>query len=337
MKAAVFHKKHELRYEAVPKPLPADDEVLIQIKACGVCGTDVHIYEGAAGSAVPKPDTILGHEFSGVVLETGKAVKNIKTEDRVTVNPNLTCGKCHYCRNGQEHFCENMLGLGTTANGGFAEYCTAKEKIVYKVGDELSFEQAAMSEPVACCLHGLDLAQIKAGDTVMIIGGGTIGMIMLQLARISGAARIILSEPVAAKRELGLKLGADKVVNPLDECIEDILRDNNIIVNVGIECVGNPKTMLDTIKYTGKGGHVMLFGLTSPECEIPVKPYEIFQKELTIRASFINPYTQERAIALLESGRINIDDLIYRNVNLRDIEDVFENKLYAKGKIIVCP
>jgi 2-desacetyl-2-hydroxyethyl bacteriochlorophyllide A dehydrogenase len=279
MKAAVFHKKHDLRYEEVPKPVPADDEVLVQIKACGVCGTDVHIFEGAAGAAKPRPDTILGHEFSGIVVETGKQVKDIKVGDRVTVNPNDACGRCYYCRTGQEHFCENMRGLGTTVNGGFAEYCAAKEKVVYTVDEKMSFEQAAMSEPVACCLHGLDLSRIKASDTVLIIGGGTIGMIILQLARISGATKIILSEPVESKRKLGLKLGADIVVNPINECIEDILKKNNIKVDVEIECVGSPHTMLDTIRCTGRGGNVMLFGLTDPDCEIPIKPYEIFKRK----------------------------------------------------------
>lgn len=335
MKAAVFHKKHDLKVEEVKKPVPGESEVLIQVKACGVCGTDVHIYEGAAGTTEPKPDTILGHEFSGVVAETGRGVKDIYTGDKVTVNPNISCGKCYFCRRGQEHFCENWLGVGTVVNGGFAEYCLAKEAIVYKVDEKISYKKAAFTEPVSCCLNGLDLSEVKAGDTVLIVGGGTIGLIMLQLVKISGASMIILSEPLESKRELGLKLGADIAVDPINESLEDVLRDIN--VDVSIECVGKPDTMTDTIKYTGKGGNIMLFGLTDPDSEISLKPYDLFQRELTIRSSFINPYTQKRAVSLLESDRINVDTLIHRTIALEDINRVFEEKLYKKGKIIIRP
>jgi L-iditol 2-dehydrogenase len=335
MKAAVFFKKHDLRVMEVEKPIPRENEVLIKVMACGVCGTDVHIYEGSAGSTQPKPQTILGHEFSGIVSEVGSTVKNVTVGDKVTVNPNDTCGMCYYCKNGQEQFCEDKNGIGTTADGGFAEYIVTREKTVYGVDDKLSFEEAAMAEPVACCLHGMDLAEIKTGDTVLIIGGGTIGLIMLQLARLSGASMIIVSEPIKSKRGLATKLGADLIIDPFDQSFEEILRD--IKINVGIECVGNPNTMLDTVRYTGKGGRAMLFGLTDPEDEIPIRPYEIFQKEITIRASYVNPYTHSRAVAILESGALKIKDLIADTIMLGEINNVFEQKLYRKGKIIITP
>ncbi len=335
MKAAVFFKKHDLRVMDVNNPLPGVNEVLIKVMACGVCGTDVHIYEGSAGATQPKPKTILGHEFSGIVSEVGSSVKNVKVGDKVTVNPNDTCGMCYYCKNGQEQFCEDKNGIGTTADGGFAEYIVTREKTVYRVDDKLSFKEAAMAEPVACCLHGMDLAEIKTGDRVLIIGGGTIGLIMLQLARLSGASLIIVSEPIKSKRALAEKLGADLTIDPLKQSLEEILSDTRI--NVGIECVGNPGTMLDTIRYTGKGGRAMLFGLTDPEDEIPIRPYEIFQKEITIRASYVNPYTHSRAVALLESGSLKIKDLVADTIMLSEINNVFEQKLYKNGKIFITP
>lgn len=337
MKAAVFYGKEDIRFEEVPVKQPEDHEVLIRVKACGICGTDMHIYSGAEGAAKTTPPTILGHEFCGVVEAVGAAVKSVKPGDRVSVDPNDMCGECYFCRNGKAHFCENMIGIGTTVNGGFAEYCTVREKQVYKLGDTIPFREAAMAEPVACCLHGMDLAGVKTGDTVMIIGGGTIGLIMLQLAKISGAANLILVEPVEWKRELGLKLGATAAINPATEDIGKRLAELGLEqVDVAIECVGMRSTMMDAIRYTGRGGTAMLFGLTGVDDEIPLKPFDIFKREVTVKASFINPYTQKRAISLLESGSINVADLISDEIDLSEFGELMKNKGYrGKGKIIV--
>lgn len=339
MRAAVFHKKHDIKVEEIQIRLPSADEVVVKVEACGVCGTDIHIYEGAEGAAKTTPPTVLGHEFSGTVWQTGSDVKTVKVGDRVCIDPNDMCGTCYYCRIGKAHFCENMIGYGTTVNGGFAEYCTVREKQVYKIADSLSFEEAAMAEPVACCLHGMDLTGVKAGDTVMIIGGGTIGQIMLQLAKISGAATLILVEPVEAKRVLGREMGADILIDPLKQSIEDVLAAHSIkSVDAAIECVGLKKTMQDALKYVSRGGTVMMFGLTDPAAEIPLMPFEVFKREITIKASFINPYTQKRAVSLLESGRVNVKKLITDRVKLDDINKVFETDQYkGRGKVLIVP
>lgn len=337
MKAAIFYKKHDIKVEETEKRSPNPNEVVIKVEACGVCGTDLHIYAGAEGAAKTTPPTILGHEFSGTVYEVGSQVKALKVGDRVCVDPNDMCGECYYCKLGQAHFCENMIGIGTTVNGGFAEFCTVKEKQVYKLPDGLSFEEGAMAEPVACCIHGMDLTNVTTGQTVMIIGGGTIGLIMLQLAKISGASTLILVEPVEAKRKLGIKLGADISIDPMNNNIEEVLNSLSIkAVDSVIECVGLKSTMLDTIKYVGKAGTAMMFGLTDPDCEIPVKPFDVFKKEISIKASFINPYTQQRAISLLASKRIDVKSLITDIVKLEDINNVFATDSYkGSGKIII--
>jgi 2-desacetyl-2-hydroxyethyl bacteriochlorophyllide A dehydrogenase len=249
------------------------------------------------------------------------------------------CGDCYYCKIGKAHFCENMVGIGTTTNGGFAEFCIVREKQVYKIGDNLSFEEGAMAEPVACCLHGLDLTGVQAGDTVMIIGGGTIGLIMLQLAKLSGAATLIMVEPVKLKRDMAKKFGADITIDPFNQSVRAVLDSYAIRdVNAVIECVGQKGTMQEAIRYVGKGGTAMLFGLTHPECEIPLLPFDVFRREITIKASFINPYTQSRAVSLLQSGRINVKDLITEVVSLDEITNVFEDKSYrTKGKVIIKP
>ena len=150
MKSAVFYGKHNMRVEESPMPKVGAEDVLIQVKACGICGTDVHIYEGDKGAAEVTPPTILGHEFSGVVTEVGAAVTNVKVGDRVCIDPNCYCGKCDFCRNGIAHYCTDMIGYGTTVNGGFAEYCSVNQRQVYKLGDHTTFEQGAMTEPVVC-------------------------------------------------------------------------------------------------------------------------------------------------------------------------------------------
>ena len=207
MKAAVYHGSGDLRVEEVPVRKLKDNEVKIQVKYCGICGTDIHIFHGDGGCCDVTPPLVPGHEFSGVVAEVGAGVKTVKVGDRVTGDPNDMCGECYFCKNGMQHFCKNNIGIGTTVDGGFAEYVIMREKQVYKVSDELSFIEAAMAEPISCCLHGIDLCNIKAGDTVLVIGGGPIGMIMMQLAKNAGASKVIMSEPVEEKREQALKLG----------------------------------------------------------------------------------------------------------------------------------
>lgn len=336
MKAAVYHGKRDLRVEEVPVRELKENEVKIQVKYCGVCGTDIHIFNGEGGSYEVTPPLIPGHEFSGVVAEVGSAVTAVKVGDKVSGDPNDMCGECYYCKNAMQHFCTNNIGVGTTVDGGFAEYVILREKQVYKVPEKLSYLSAAMAEPMSCCLHGIDLCNIKSGDTVLVMGGGPIGIIMLQLAKNAGASKVILSEPVVEKRELALKLGADKTINPIEEDVEAVLDSYCANVDVVIECVGNIHTQTDAIKFAGKGATVMYFGLAGPDAEIPVKPDDIFKKELKLTSSFINPYTFERAIAVLESGKIDVESIITNIVPLDEIADVFTKDEYRRsGKVMI--
>ena len=339
MKSAVFYGKHQLKVEEVTLPAVGEHEVLVEVKACGVCGTDVHIYEGDEGAAPVTPPTILGHEFSGVIKEVGTAVKSCAVGDRVSVDPNCYCGVCDPCRNGMEHYCENMIGYGTTVNGGFAEYCVVKESQIYKLGDHTSFEQGAMGEPVACCLHGIDMCEIKPGHQVVVIGGGMIGLLMIQLAKLAGAAKVALLEPVASKREVGLSIGADVCIDPLTEDVEKVLKENGMTwINTVIECVGRIDTIETAIKVAGNKAVVMMFGLTKPEEELRIKPFEIFQKELVLKASYINPYTQKRALDLIDSGRLDVESMIYEVCGLEQLEEILSDpKLRAKGKYLISP
>lgn len=339
MKSAVFYGKHDMRVEESPMPKVGAEDVLIQVKACGICGTDVHIYEGDKGAAEVTPPTILGHEFSGVVAEVGSAVTNVKVGDRVCIDPNCYCGKCDFCRNGIAHYCTDMIGYGTTVNGGFAEYCSVNQRQVYKLGNHTTFEQGAMTEPVACCLHGMDMCNIHPGSSVVIIGGGMIGLLMLQLARLAGAARTALLEPVASKREVAKKLGADICIDPIHEDVKAALAAAGMTwVNTVIECVGRTSTIEQAIDIVGNKGTVMMFGLTKPDDTISLKPFEVFQKEIELKASYINPYTQKRALELIDSGRLDVSSMVYAVESLDNLAEILAKpELRANGKYIISP
>lgn len=337
MKAAVFYGKNDLRVEERAIPEIKADEVLVRVHACGICGTDAHIFCGDEGAAPTPPNTVLGHEFAGEAVKVGEAVENIKAGDKVCVDPNKLCGKCEFCRKGIGHFCTDMIGIGTTVDGGFSEYCAVPASQVYKVSDSLSYESAAMSEPVSCCLHGIELCNIKCGDTVAVIGCGMIGLLMLQLARISGAGTIIAIEPIAEKRDRAKALGADVLIDPVKEDVKAALAEKNIEqIDTVIECVGKTATIEQAIDIAGKYSTVMMFGLTAPAAEITVKPFEIFKKEITLRSSFINPYTFSAAVKLIESGKIDVSSMVYKTEPLKELPNILaDGKRRAVGKYII--
>lgn len=339
MKSAVFYEKHNLVIEDIPMPEVGPDDVLIRVKACGICGTDVHIFNGDEGAAATPAGTVLGHEFAGIVEKIGENVKGIVVGDRVCVDPNKLCNECYYCKSGIGHFCEDMIGIGTTVNGGFSEYCAVPQSQVYKIADTTTYEMAAMTEPVACCVHGIDMCNISCGDTVAVIGGGMIGMIMLQLAKLAGAGKLIMLEPVEEKREICKKLGADLCIDPLTEDVKTVLAENGIErISCVIECVGRTSTIEQAIDIAGKDSIVMMFGLTAPNDTIAIKPFEIFKKEIVLKASFINPYTQKRALTLIDSGKIDVSSMIYATESLERLPEILADaKLRAKGKFIIIP
>lgn len=339
MKAAVFYGKHDVRVTDMPMPEVGPNDVLIRVKACGVCGTDVHIFEGDKGAAECTPPTILGHEFSGVIEEVGSGVTAFAPGQRVCVDPNRTCGECSYCQSGLPHFCTGMIGTGTTTNGGFAQFCVVHQKQVYPLADNVSFEEGAMAEPVSCCLHGIDLCELTPGASVVVMGGGMIGLLMVQLAGLYGASRVVLSEPVAAKRELGKNLGADITVDPLHENLADVLRENGIDrVDAVIECVGRTGTIQQAIDIAGKRSVVMLFGLTKPDDEIAVKPFTLFEKEIVLKASYINPNTMPRAVRLISTGKINVRSMLQPVQPLERLSEILAApKLRENGKAVISP
>lgn len=339
MKAAVFYGKEDLRIEELPMPEVGPQDVLIKVCACGICGTDMHIFDGDKGAADTPSGTVLGHEFAGVVEKTGSEVTGVSVGDSVSVDPNQLCGRCDFCRSGIGHFCTQMIGIGTTVNGGFAQYCSVNQSQVYQLPKGISFSQGAMNEPLACCLHGIDLCEIKPGTDAVVIGAGMIGQIMLQLAKQSGATNVIVIEPLAEKRMQAERLGAVLTIDPTEQDARAVLVKNGYDnIETVIECVGKSQTVEQAIVLAGNKSMVMLFGLTKPDDTAMIRPFEIFQKEITIRASFINPYTQKRALKLIGSGSVNVTDMMLPAEPLSALPDILADKRKrAAGKYVIDP
>jgi 2-desacetyl-2-hydroxyethyl bacteriochlorophyllide A dehydrogenase len=323
MKAAQFNKPHDL--EVVDRPLRAlcGDEVLVQIAACGVCGTDVHIF---AGEAHARPPVILGHEFAGTIIEAGNQVRELRSGDRVAVDPNIACGGCYYCRRGQVNFCENLRALGVDIDGGFAEFTIAPAKQCYKLPEDFPLELGAFAEPLSCCLRGLERAAIQPGQSVAIVGAGNIGLLMLQLARLAGAGMIFVLDPLETKRAIGKQLGADVVLDANHPAaVQEIAEQTHGGCDVVIECVGKAEAAERAIALTKRGSRIVLFGLAAPEAYARLYLQNAFLKELTISSSILNPFTFHRAVDLLAQGRINLAPFSLNRFALEKIGEALES------------
>lgn len=339
MKSAIFYGKNDIRVEEREIPEVGDKEVLIKVMACGVCGSDLHIYEGDQGSAQTTPPLIQGHEFSGIVTKIGSKVTNCKVGDRVCVDPADNCGDCYYCASGMMSHCDYMRAIGTNVDGGFSQYCKVKSRLIHHLDDDISFIQGAMAEPLACCINGIDRSNIKAGDNVLIYGGGMIGLLMLQLAKQGGASRVILVEPAEEKRQMALKLGASLVINPLKQKVKDELASNGIDhVQVIIECCGIKSVSEEAVEIVDKQGTIILFGVTEVDSIIDLKTYTMFQKELTIRGSYCSPYGMGRAVELINSHSIDVTTMLAGEEELEGLTDILEDATRrAKGKFVILP
>lgn len=329
MSAAVFRRPGSVVIEDRDVPSPGPGEVLVRVEACGVCGTDFHIFKGEAPA---RPPVVLGHEYCGEVVALGEGVAGLQPGDRVAVDPNIACGRCYHCRLGKVHLCESMEALGVTMDGGFTEYSVVPATQCHVLPAGMPAVQGAFVEPVACCVHGIDLAGIRPGNTVVVLGGGTIGLILLQLAQRSGATTLIVSEPVQKKRELALELGATLAVDPLSADLEEQVR---AVAPAGadiiIEAVGRPETVEAAVRIAARGGCILLFGVVPEDAKVPVSPFAIYKKELRIQGSYVNPFTFSRAISLLASGAVKVEPLVEQVVPVGDLPSVLASGPSAGG------
>lgn len=336
MKSVVFYEPDMFSVEDIKMPEVGEYDALVKVHACGICGTDIHILHG---EHIVKYPVIPGHEFSGEIVEIGSGVTNVQVGDRVTVDPNIVDRTCFFCRRGEINLCENLTAVGVNFNGGFAEYCSVPAVQAYRVPDSVSLDVAAMAEPLACSVHGIDRANIRPGSNAVVLGAGGIGLMMVQLLRIAGVKTIIVSEPDEKKRSLASRLGADLVLDPLSS---DVAGEIKAITHVGadvvIESAGRLETAELAVKLARRGGTVLQFGVVSPDKLVKLSPYDIFYRELTILGSFVNPYTHARAIDLLESKQIDVVPLITHKFAIDDIAEALNTSQGKDAiKVLVTP
>ncbi len=318
----------------------ADEEVLVRVSACGVCGTDVHIYHGDKGSAEVRPPVVLGHEISGVVEKVGAKVNTVAAGDHIAVDPNIYCGKCRPCRMGKKQLCTDLTAVGVTRNGGFADYCVVPQSQCFRIDKKIPLEQAAMAEPLSCCLHGIDLANIRTGSMVCVIGGGAIGLIMAQLARMSGAACVVVSEPNALRRKVAMETGADAVIDPVHEEIASRFKELTGVdgADTVIECVGNTVATGQAFQVAGAGATVLLFSVPKAGTFHPLSLDDMYHKELTVVGSMINPDTFERAVELLNGGRLNLGPVITHAFPIDQLKEAILMQMSEESiKVVVKP
>lgn len=337
MKASRFLGNKTFAVTDLPTPHAGPGELVLRNQVCGVCGTDVHIYHGEPGSADVNPPVVLGHEYSGEVVEVGEGVTAFAVGDHVTVDPNIYCGHCAYCQNGKKQLCPSMEAIGVTRDGGFAQYSLIPAAQAFKLEPTVPWEAAAMAEPLACCLHGIDLAGIQVGDKVCVVGGGAIGLLMVQLAKLSGASQIVLSEPNEKRRQVGLQLGANTALDPTrpdaQEAFAQVLGGG---ANVVIECVGNVPAVKSAFQFAGKGATVLLFSVPKVDATFDLPLFDVYKKELTIKGSFVNPDTHARAVALINSGKVDFGPIITHRFPLDQLPEAIAMQMSdASIKVVV--
>lgn len=337
MKASRFLGNKTFAVTDLPTPHAGPGELVLRNQVCGVCGTDVHIYHGEPGSADVNPPVVLGHEYSGEVVEVGEGVTDFAVGDHVTVDPNIYCGHCAYCQNGKKQLCPSMEAIGVTRDGGFAQYSRIPAAQAFKLEPTVPWEAAAMAEPLACCLHGIDLAGIQVGDKVCVVGGGAIGLLMVQLAKLSGASQIVLSEPNEKRRQVGLQLGANAAIDPTrpdaQEAFAQVLDGG---ANVVIECVGNVPAVKSAFQFAGKGATVLLFSVPKVDATFDLPLFDVYKKELTIKGSFVNPDTHARAVALINSGKVDFGPIITHRFTLDQLPEAIAMQMSdASIKVVV--
>jgi L-iditol 2-dehydrogenase len=305
MQALWFKGQHEIEVKELKIPILQSDELLVHVDACGVCGTDFHIYEGIAPAKIP---VVLGHEYTGIIIDSGSKFDKLKIGDKIAINPNIHCGYCEFCRKGKINLCPNLKALGVTLNGGMSQLSIVPVTQAYLLPNDFPFSKSVFAEPVSCCIHGINRAEIVPGEKVVIFGAGTIGLIMLQLAQLRGASEVIVLEPLQFKRNIAVALKADHVLNPFDANIEEKVLDlTSGGADTVIECVGSQTAGESAVKLTRKGGKVVIFGLANSSAIINIYMQSFFHKELTMKSSILNPNTFQPAVDLIINKKINVE------------------------------
>ncbi|REF38125.1 zinc-dependent alcohol dehydrogenase family protein [Thermasporomyces composti] len=331
LKAAVICAPGQVSVETVPDPSPGPRDVVVRVAACGLCGTDLHILEGEFAPTLP---VVPGHEFAGEVVAVGKDVTEVRVGDQVAVDPSLHCGECHYCRRARGNLCENWAAIGVTTAGGAAEYAVAPVRNCYRLPEGVSTADAALIEPLSCAVRGFDVLPRVLGDHYLIYGAGTMGLMMLELAKRAGAGSVSVVDLNPARLETARELGCSGAATNADELADDFPRGWDVV----IDCTGVAAAIQDGLARVGRGGTFLQFGVSSYDARVEIEPYRIYNQEITITGSMAVLHSFERAGDLFVNGVLRPDVLISDRFPLDDYATALERFKAGIGrKIQVVP
>lgn len=343
MKALLLKQYMELEVTDMPQPELRARDVLVRVRACGICGSDVHGLDGSSGRRIPP--IVMGHEAAGVITEVGRDVKAWKPGDRVTFDSTVSCGHCHFCRRGEINLCDNRQVLGVSCgdyrrHGAFAEFVSVPENILYKLPEALPFEHAAMIEAVSIAVHAVNLTPRSLGDTAVVVGSGMIGQLTIQAAKVAGFSRVFAVDIDDAKLTAAKKVGADETFNSktVDAAAEIAARTNGRGADAALEAVGATDPIKTAIACVRKGGTVTLIGNITPKIELPLQP--VVTRQIRLQGSCASSGEYPACIDLLSSGAIKVDTMISGRTGLDQAASWF-NRLYHHEpnlmKVIVQP
>ena len=343
MKALLLKEYKQMEWTDVPAPEIGDEDVLVRVHACGICGSDIHGYDGSTGRRIPP--LVMGHEAAGVVEQVGGSVQEFAVGDRVTFDSTISCGKCHFCRRGEINLCDNRRVLGVSCgdyrqNGAFAELVAVPQNIIYRIPENLSFEHAALIEAVSIAVHAVNITKFSLGDTVAVVGSGMIGLLTIQAAKLKGAGQIIATDLEDSRLEVARQLGADVTINARNANVAQKIQGltDGRGADAVLEVVGHQTTVNDAIASVRKGGHVTLVGNLSPTIEFPLQ--SVVTREITVQGSCASQGEYPECIKLLSTGAIQVEPLITAKAALKEGPEWFA-KLYdgvpGAMKVVVCP
>lgn len=329
MKAAVITGVGQCEVTTVPDPTPGPRDVVIEVAACGICGTDLHILQGEFAPTLP---IVPGHEFAGTVVALGSAVTDVAVGDRVAADPSLYCGHCYYCKRAQGNMCENWNAIGVVEPGGAADFVRVPAGNCVKLPDSVRVEDAALIEPLSCAVHGYDVLRARVAGSVLIYGAGTMGLMMAAMAQRTGAASVDVVDVSADRLAGAAELGVSRTAASADEL--DAPRGWDLV----IDATGNARAIQDAISRVGKCGTYLQFGVTDYSTTVTIEPYRIYRDEITITGSMAVLHSYDRAAALFADGVIDPDFFISHRLPLSQYSTALDMVARGEGrKVQVVP
>lgn len=342
MKALVLAEYKKLQLTEVEAPKPGTGEVLIRVGACGICGSDVHGYDGSSGRRIPP--IVMGHEAAGRIAAVGAGVTGLQEGDRVTFDSTIYCGECAFCKRGEMNLCDRRQVLGVSCGdyrraGAFAEFVAVPARVVYRLPESISFAEAAMLEAVAVALHAVRLAgEITPETSALVVGAGTIGVLTLQALKAAGCERVFVSDVDETRLKLGRELGATATLLASQAEAEILRKTNGVGVDLAMEAVGGNATVSAAIASVRKGGTVVLVGNIAPEVTLPLQ--NVVTRQIRLQGSCASAGEYPHAIELMASGAIRVKPLISAIAPLSEGPQWFE-RLYAREpnlmKVVLTP